>query len=598
MDLIQPRYNFPFKPPMGSVVDTAHPLVKDLAGCWLLNEGAGNVVRDISGHGLNGDISGAAWSITTEGHGLTFDRTDDYVLVGDKPALANATQISIAAWVRLPTGSGASDWYQTVISKYNDPSWAGVAWSLRYGVDVANYVNFFFEVPETGDYKLVSTDWINSSLYYNKWVFVVGIYDGSYVRLYVNAEEKATPVAKTAAVQESPGVPIYMGRAADKSGGTQPMGGTLGTCLLYRRSLTPSEIRSLYRDPYQMLRRPRIELWPAGISGEESPTYTASGGGTAIKATASASATFTVPTYTGSGSPTASKAATSASATFTAPVYTATGGAAASKATAAAAAVYTVPIYSATGGGSSTKATASASATYAVPVYAADGSAIVSKPTASASATFAVPVYSGSGDGTAPKATASASAIYGVAIYSASGGGTSPQPTASAAATYAAPVYAAAGSVVVSKPTASASATFAVPVYSGSGGGMAAKATASASALYGVAIYSGFGGGTVSKPTASAAATYTVPEYAAIGSAIVSTPAGSASATFAVPVYSGLGGGIVSKPTASAAALYGLIYSAVGGGVVPNPSASADATFLASSIAAGAIAFTILKRRQ
>ena len=47
------------KPPIGSQIDWSHPLAKGLVGCWLMNEGGGNVVNDIArrNNGTNYGIS-------------------------------------------------------------------------------------------------------------------------------------------------------------------------------------------------------------------------------------------------------------------------------------------------------------------------------------------------------------------------------------------------------------------------------------------------------------------------------------------------------------------------------------------------------------
>jgi hypothetical protein len=33
-------------PPLGRVINTNHPLSKDMVACWLLNEGGGNIAND------------------------------------------------------------------------------------------------------------------------------------------------------------------------------------------------------------------------------------------------------------------------------------------------------------------------------------------------------------------------------------------------------------------------------------------------------------------------------------------------------------------------------------------------------------------------
>ena len=72
------------KPPLGARVVPGHPMADGLVGCWLMNEGDGNVVQDlVSGRSV--DLNGAfGW----EGQGIIGDASDyisAYIpeLVGD-----------------------------------------------------------------------------------------------------------------------------------------------------------------------------------------------------------------------------------------------------------------------------------------------------------------------------------------------------------------------------------------------------------------------------------------------------------------------------------------------------------------------------------
>jgi hypothetical protein len=45
------------KPPLGAKINFAHPLAKGIVGCWLLNEGMGDKVYDLSGNGNTGTLA-------------------------------------------------------------------------------------------------------------------------------------------------------------------------------------------------------------------------------------------------------------------------------------------------------------------------------------------------------------------------------------------------------------------------------------------------------------------------------------------------------------------------------------------------------------
>ena len=54
-----------------------------LVAWWAFDEGAGEILRDRSGHGNHGRISGCRWIKNGEGHALEFDGVDDHVDCGE-----------------------------------------------------------------------------------------------------------------------------------------------------------------------------------------------------------------------------------------------------------------------------------------------------------------------------------------------------------------------------------------------------------------------------------------------------------------------------------------------------------------------------------
>ena len=50
------------KPILGRGINWGDPLARGLVGYWLMNEGVGNKVYDLSGNGRTGTISGALWT--------------------------------------------------------------------------------------------------------------------------------------------------------------------------------------------------------------------------------------------------------------------------------------------------------------------------------------------------------------------------------------------------------------------------------------------------------------------------------------------------------------------------------------------------------
>ncbi len=148
-------------------------------GWWRFDEGADNLctdgkdVCDNSGEGNNGTESGdIAWvtdvSSCKQGGCATFDGSDDIVTITDDDALDIPNEITISGWVKfdeIKVGfllNKGSSYYLSF-----EPNRVRVG---LYGV-TPSYVD--------GNPTLTST---------TKWYHVVGVYDGSYVRIYYDGE--------------------------------------------------------------------------------------------------------------------------------------------------------------------------------------------------------------------------------------------------------------------------------------------------------------------------------------------------------------------------------------------------------------------------
>lgn len=71
------------KPPKGTLIQRGHPFVRGLVGCWLMNEGGGNIVNDLSGNGKNITLynmtpPSGGWTSCKDGPCVKFDYSNDY----------------------------------------------------------------------------------------------------------------------------------------------------------------------------------------------------------------------------------------------------------------------------------------------------------------------------------------------------------------------------------------------------------------------------------------------------------------------------------------------------------------------------------------
>ena len=92
-----------FKPPLGAKVNFSHPLAKGLVGLWLMNEGGGNKVYDLSGNENHGTLTNmdpaTDWVGGKDGPAIDFDGSDDYVDMGDVDTLEGLNAMSVCLWV-------------------------------------------------------------------------------------------------------------------------------------------------------------------------------------------------------------------------------------------------------------------------------------------------------------------------------------------------------------------------------------------------------------------------------------------------------------------------------------------------------------------
>jgi len=157
---------------------------------------------------------------------IYFDGTDDQATIaGTSPALDITSQITMIAWVNPTTIGG---------------SWQGIF--LRQ--TVGDYELWMFGNKLRYGLRLNGTmyrDSGNISLTANTWYMLAWTYDGSTVRLYVNAVADST-FSRSGAISTSDGT-IYIGYSGFAS---ERFNGYIAACQLYNKALSASEILKNY----------------------------------------------------------------------------------------------------------------------------------------------------------------------------------------------------------------------------------------------------------------------------------------------------------------------------------------------------------------
>jgi len=202
-----------------------------LVAAYGFNEGSGITVADASGKGNTGTISGATWTTLGRfGKALVFDGSNDWVTINDAPSLDLTTGMTLEAWV-----------FPTAVSPTRD-----VLVKEGPGVDIYNlYASNSVGNPEING-RLGSANYTaeGQALAANTWTHLVGTYDGTTFRLYLNGVQVANRV-QTGTIAASSG-PVRIG---GNSMWGEYFAGRIDEVRIYSRALTQAEIQNDMNTP-------------------------------------------------------------------------------------------------------------------------------------------------------------------------------------------------------------------------------------------------------------------------------------------------------------------------------------------------------------
>jgi signal peptidase I len=208
---------------------------------WRLGESAGTTSVDEQG-GLNGAFTANA-TLGVAGALSHDDNTSITCTAGStcwstayNAAYNNAGSQSIALWIKPAAATQAQ--YARVFTKYDGanltyfmaydnsgPGSAGVR--MRYMLDTANE-----RVEARSTTQITNT---------NLWYFVVGTFDGSTARVYVNGVQEGTDTATSAVVKQN-----TVGFGALTNIGSAGAKATLDDVAIWTRALSAAEVADLY----------------------------------------------------------------------------------------------------------------------------------------------------------------------------------------------------------------------------------------------------------------------------------------------------------------------------------------------------------------
>ena len=200
------------------------PTTRGLVGYWSLNEGTSTVVTDMSGNGNNGVITSPVWVAGKSGKALTFDGTGgQYVTIPTSSTLDQTSAFSVGAWVYLNATGGNFGIIEKTV---------GGAVNTQFLLFVEGGT-FRFRVSNGGLNSISSI----AAAPTGRWVHVMGTYDGTSMKLYVDGVIQSTAFV-AAPISGGAGVTLI----GTLGSSVYRMNGMIDEARVYNRALSLSEV--------------------------------------------------------------------------------------------------------------------------------------------------------------------------------------------------------------------------------------------------------------------------------------------------------------------------------------------------------------------
>src|SRR3989338_7380524 len=215
-----------------------------LVGYWTFDEGTGLRANDFRGKNNYGTLSGTTkptWVSGKHGKALSFDGTSGYVDAGNQSSVNLTTAITASVWIKYNVDPKTLR-YNGIISKQVSTN----AYQLQtYSTD--GRIEF---VIGTGVTAAASIS--NTVLKQGAWYHIVGTFDGSNVRMYVNGIADGTPAPYVGTIPISSNN-LVIGKNYD--GTNKFFNGLIDDVRIYSRALSAAEVYNLYKSGSQVVNK-------------------------------------------------------------------------------------------------------------------------------------------------------------------------------------------------------------------------------------------------------------------------------------------------------------------------------------------------------
>lgn len=211
-------------------------LTDGLVGLWSFDgkDMSNNTAFDRSPSGGNDGTltNGPVRTIGKIGQALDFDGVDDLVSVADADILSPSSEITVSAWIKRNSLTGR----QFFVSKGQASSNA----ATEYWLEIASDNGLIFQLADASSHKLTGATSITDT---TTWHHVVGTWDGTTQKLYVDGVQDAVTVTWSGSINNT----TYELALGNRSSARDiEFNGVLDEVRIYNRALSADEISQLY----------------------------------------------------------------------------------------------------------------------------------------------------------------------------------------------------------------------------------------------------------------------------------------------------------------------------------------------------------------
>ena len=207
-------------------------LMNGLVAHWGFDETSGTVAGDTTGahSGSLTNISANQWTTGQAGGALSFDGSNDHVMVADSPALDITETLTLATWVKADS---FSNWTGLIVKGNSN---------LPYALDLTSDGRLVFQANYGSFSDGSSSEFLysNTGLSTGQWQHVAVTYDGSNVHFYLDGQLDSSSQASIAFGTNNEALIL----GADLAGGSY-FDGSLDDSRVYNRALTAEEVGQL-----------------------------------------------------------------------------------------------------------------------------------------------------------------------------------------------------------------------------------------------------------------------------------------------------------------------------------------------------------------